>query len=104
MIKTINNEEKVECCILVADVIINELKLSYSYSIPIDDIEEAKQSIRDIFNYFGNSCLRVYISGFMIISPNFLWTKDQIINQVQSETNRINKINKGNLLMKSLPH
>ncbi len=36
MIKTINNEEKVECCILVADVIINELKLSYSYSIPTD--------------------------------------------------------------------
>ena len=86
------NIEKIECCVLVADVIINDLKLSYSYSIPIEKIEEAKKDIYDIFNYFGNSCLRVYISGFMIINPNFLWTKDQITNQVKSETNRLNKV------------
>ena len=60
MIKTINNEEKVECCILVADVIINELKLSYSYSIPIDKIEDYEwafnhdEIIKETFNMFVN--------------------------------------------------
>ena len=92
MIKTINNEEKVECCILVADVIINELKLSYSYSIPIDEIEEIKQSIPSIFNYFGNLCLRVYISGFIITTSGFIYNKEKIIEQVQRETTRLNNI------------
>ena len=91
------NIEKTDCCILVADVIINDLKLSYSYSVPIEKIEEFKQNINNIFNYFGNSCLRVYISGFIITTPGFIYTKEKIIEQVQSETTRIKQIKKTQL-------
>lgn len=88
------NRNLISCAIIKTDIIKqgeNNGSLSYgrTFCVHYDDIENAIKFIKLTGEELGVPVSRVYISGFALVSPSDVWTKERIVNYFRNEINSI---------------
>ena len=76
-------EGQEQSCVLVAET--NEAHVRFN--VAPANIEKGIKVIKAAYEYLGNPCNKVYISGFTLVSKNTNLTKEGIINRIAFQHN-----------------
>ena len=68
------------------------LRYGFSYSVPIQDIEETMKFLKVAYEEVGLPYSRIYLSGFALLTQSSIWSKERIIESLRNQYYRINNL------------
>ena len=54
-----------------------------SFNVRVKDIEETMKFIKGVYEELNIPYSRIYISGFTLLTENFIWTKQRILESIK---------------------
>ena len=92
------NRDLISCAIIKTDIVKpstnytneeNTFSYGRTFCVQYDEIEKTIKFIKLTGEELGVPVSRVYISGFALVSPSEILTKDKIVNYFRNELNSI---------------
>ena len=95
---TNNENNKITCGVIRVDLVkpnpnlpISNSNRGYgmSYSVKSENIAYTIELIKLTFEELGLECPRIYLSGFNLLTKDFIWDNERIVRSIINETNKI---------------